>query len=280
MRDSEKFVFLRCSNTKYTLFEYIYSTLQLGISKMGLFDKFMGRSDNPIDNIKNQLAAAGIDPQHLRFTMSGTTLVIAGTVSSEKELKKLNSYIDAVSNLITVNNRARVEDDEYSEDDEYDEDSDEEYDEDEDYAEDEDSDEDTDEDSDEEYDYSHVDGACAQLVLEALGYELGRIDGIIGAKSRAAIKAFQRDYELDVTGELDEYTQAALGEAFYNDVEELSPLAIQLILEEAGYDVGGVDGVMGPKTKLALRNFQEDQELDPTGKLDEDTIYALKAALV
>lgn len=247
---------------------------------MGLFDKFMGRSDNPIDNIKNQLAAAGIDPQHLRFTMSGTTLVIAGTVSSEKELKKLNSYIDAVSNLITVNNRARVEDDEYSEDDEYDEENDEEYDEDEDYAEDEDSDEDTDEDTDEEYDYSHVDGACAQLVLEALGYELGRIDGIIGAKSRAAIKAFQRDYELDVTGELDEYTQTALGEAFYSDVEELSPLAIQLILEEAGYDVGGVDGIMGPKTKLALRNFQEDQELDPTGKLDEDTIYALKAALV
>lgn len=45
-----------------------------------------------------------------------------------------------------------------------------------------------------------------------------------------------------------------------DDVQEL-----QRRLNQAGYSVGGADGVMGPNTRQGLRNFQRDQGLIPDG---------------
>jgi peptidoglycan hydrolase-like protein with peptidoglycan-binding domain len=50
----------------------------------------------------------------------------------------------------------------------------------------------------------------AQRLLKDLGYEVGVVDGKAGARMRAAIKAFQRDRGLPVTGELDAGTSVAL----------------------------------------------------------------------
>ena len=46
---------------------------------------------------------------------------------------------------------------------------------------------------------------------------------------------------------------------------------IQGILQERGYDPGPLDGVMGKKTKAALRQFQRDQRLSATGEIDAST---------
>jgi peptidoglycan hydrolase-like protein with peptidoglycan-binding domain len=41
--------------------------------------------------------------------------------------------------------------------------------------------------------------------------------------------------------------------------------AIQLSLHEAGYDVGAVDGKIGQRTRSAIRAYQRDHDLTPTG---------------
>jgi ankyrin repeat protein len=50
----------------------------------------------------------------------------------------------------------------------------------------------------------------AQKKLKDLGYDPGRPDGILGKKTKAAIKHFQRDNGLPVTGKIDEQTKAKL----------------------------------------------------------------------
>src|SRR5207247_898697 len=46
-------------------------------------------------------------------------------------------------------------------------------------------------------------------------------------------------------------------------------------LKGKGLDVGSVDGVLGPKTEAAVRNFQQQQGIDVTGQLDAPTLAAL-----
>jgi len=47
-------------------------------------------------------------------------------------------------------------------------------------------------------------------------------------------------------------------------------------LNQLGYDVGAADGVMGNKTREALRTFQSDQNLPVTGRLNSATSQALQ----
>jgi len=51
---------------------------------------------------------------------------------------------------------------------------------------------------------------CAQLSLRDLGYDPKGIDGKVGNRTRRAIRAFQKDYNLSVTGKLDDPTIIAL----------------------------------------------------------------------
>lgn len=53
---------------------------------------------------------------------------------------------------------------------------------------------------------------------------------------------------------------------------------VQHRLAELGYDVGEADGLLGPKTRTALRSFQGDRGLSITGLPDGDTQRALLAA--
>ena len=49
----------------------------------------------------------------------------------------------------------------------------------------------------------------------------------------------------------------------------------QSALNARGYDAGAVDGRWGPNTQSALRRFQADRGLAPTGTLDDETRTAL-----
>ncbi|MGD8766056.1 MAG: peptidoglycan-binding domain-containing protein, partial [Desulfobacteraceae bacterium] len=42
-------------------------------------------------------------------------------------------------------------------------------------------------------------------------------------------------------------------------------------LKDLGYDPGRPDGILGKKTKAAIRHFQQDNGLPVTGKIDEQT---------
>ena len=51
--------------------------------------------------------------------------------------------------------------------------------------------------------------------------------------------------------------------------------AAQQALREKGLNPGSVDGRMGPKTQQAIRDYQASHGLEPTGRLDLNTLVSL-----
>jgi pentapeptide MXKDX repeat protein len=51
--------------------------------------------------------------------------------------------------------------------------------------------------------------------------------------------------------------------------------AAQQALKDKGADPGAIDGVMGPKTQAAVRDFQSKEGLKATGRLDPETMSKL-----
>ena len=49
-----------------------------------------------------------------------------------------------------------------------------------------------------------------QGILKERGYAPGPLDGVLGKKTRGALRRFQRDHRLSVTGEIDAATKSAL----------------------------------------------------------------------
>jgi hypothetical protein len=56
--------------------------------------------------------------------------------------------------------------------------------------------------------------------------------------------------------------------------------AMQQALTDRGFDPGPVDGVMGPRTTSALREYQKSENLTVTGQLDVDTAARLETTPV
>jgi peptidoglycan hydrolase-like protein with peptidoglycan-binding domain len=52
---------------------------------------------------------------------------------------------------------------------------------------------------------------------------------------------------------------------------------VQQALQTKGFDPGPIDGVIGPKTEDALRNFQDRYGIKTSAKVDNQTLYALGA---
>lgn len=59
------------------------------------------------------------------------------------------------------------------------------------------------------------------------------------------------------------------------DAEERPIMQVQVVLDRVGFGPGVIDGKMGMSTDNALRGFQEANDLEITGKLDEATKSAL-----
>ena len=53
-------------------------------------------------------------------------------------------------------------------------------------------------------------------------------------------------------------------------------IAVQVALDRAGFSPGEIDGRGGPKTRLALSEFQKSSSLQPTGVVNEETLAALQ----
>jgi peptidoglycan hydrolase-like protein with peptidoglycan-binding domain len=50
---------------------------------------------------------------------------------------------------------------------------------------------------------------------------------------------------------------------------------VQQALQKKGFDPGPVDGLFGPKTKEAVRNFQDRYGMNASGDIDNQTLFAL-----
>jgi peptidoglycan hydrolase-like protein with peptidoglycan-binding domain len=124
------------------------------------------------------------------------------------------------------------------------------------------------------------------------GYN-GRIDGIWGTDSEAALERFQQQHQLQVTGQLNEATAATLGlnpAALLATTQPAPPpppadhllpasvRAVQARLGTLGFYNGAVDGVWGPGTETAIASFQRARGLRPDGQLGPATVTAMGLA--
>jgi N-acetylmuramoyl-L-alanine amidase len=106
-------------------------------------------------------------------------------------------------------------------------------------------------------------------------------------KSPDEIRSFQQERGLHVTGELNEQTLRALEEARWKLGDrslylQKSPLmygddvaALQSRLTEMGFHSGRVDGIFGPMTESAVKEFQKSVGVVVDGKCGPATIIAL-----
>ena len=117
--------------------------------------------------------------------------------------------------------------------------------------------------------------------LNALGYNSGNVDGIFGAKTYAAVTAFQKANGLGVDGIVGKLTWGKLyGVSPAMPVETTAVVGrpmvsygsrgdavrrLQELLNALGYDCGSVDGIFGSKTKAAVLAFQKANGLGADG---------------
>ncbi len=124
-----------------------------------------------------------------------------------------------------------------------------------------------------------------QQSLTDAGYYTGKVDGIYGPKTVAAVQALQKANGLPQTGTLDKATEKALqselaakGGAAAQE-ETASTAAVQQTLKLAGYWDGPVDGVWTDALTVALENLQKDLGVAVTGTVDAATIAAVEKAI-
>jgi peptidoglycan hydrolase-like protein with peptidoglycan-binding domain len=184
----------------------------------------------------------------------------------------------------------------------------------------------------------------AQRMLRTGGYYKGRVDGIAGPETHAAIRRFQRANGLTVTGRLTPGTMSKLGvkhssgaasrsQSFNEntgpsgsitmpsqpqqsqnsmpstqpdsnvqatqpdssqqdnmasredtssnaaveqpDISPSTVRSVQTNLQQQGLYSGEVNGVLDPQTREAIRKFQRTQNLNDTGRLDQQTLSRL-----
>ncbi|MEK6564766.1 MAG: peptidoglycan-binding protein [Candidatus Omnitrophota bacterium] len=65
----------------------------------------------------------------------------------------------------------------------------------------------------------------------------------------------------------------------YKPTPNSSIKQIQIALQNAGYDPGAIDGLMGSRSRKAIRDFQKDNGLEITGKIDKATWEKLRIYL-
>ena len=117
-----------------------------------------------------------------------------------------------------------------------------------------------------------------QEKLNAKGFHSGNVDGIFGAKTYAAVTAFQKANSLGVDGIVGKLTWAKLYDATPVNVMPVTtqPMLrtgsrgdavrkLQELLNAKGYTCGSVDGIFGSKTYAAVLAFQKANGLAADG---------------
>jgi len=117
-----------------------------------------------------------------------------------------------------------------------------------------------------------------QTDLVAAGYDPGPIDGVYGPSTVAAVEQLQTDAGLPVTGLVDERTARALQEMVGQE-EARTTVILQTILSLTGFWEEPIDGVWTDALTEALKAFQTELGVEPTGEVDAATIAAFQQAL-
>lgn len=124
-----------------------------------------------------------------------------------------------------------------------------------------------------------------QEELLAHGYHVGPIDGLIGKRTKGAIRQYQRDAGLPVNGvatkELLDHLKFAIPKVYARGtIVDPDPLVrdIQTALHDRGYYPGALDGRFGPLTSAAIAAFQGDAGLAIDGQATGGFLEAVRNA--
>ncbi|HRP77055.1 MAG TPA: peptidoglycan-binding protein [Rhodocyclaceae bacterium] len=123
--------------------------------------------------------------------------------------------------------------------------------------------------------------ARIQAELRVRGYPIPLISGRMDAPTRQAIREYQQGQGVPVTGEpsqalLEELRIASAEPAPAVGLSREQRAAAQRALNARGFDAGPPDGVLGPRSRLAIRNFQAANNVSATGELDALTMQRLE----
>ncbi len=130
-----------------------------------------------------------------------------------------------------------------------------------------------------------------QRELTDRGYDPGAADGNIGLLTQAAIMAYEHDQGLVLTGEPSERLLRRIilgvsteddgarpGKARDGEAAERLIKGVQKALASLKYAPGQTDGQLGDETMRAIREFEMDQGLVPTGRVSGRLIVRLARA--
>ena len=102
-----------------------------------------------------------------------------------------------------------------------------------------------------------------QEALKALGHDPGPVDGVFGAQTENAVRAFQQARGITVDGVVGRVTWINIDEADQSEPvlrvgsSGLPVRRLQSRMSAVGFDTGGVDGRFSPKTETAVRQLQQ-----------------------
>lgn len=120
---------------------------------------------------------------------------------------------------------------------------------------------------------------AVQTKLKELEYYTGNLSGRYREGTRAAVKKFQKEFDLDVTGVADARTQALLKATEYRPLQYGSSgeqvKKLQTRLTELGYYKGKISGNYLEGSRYGIKLFQEKVGLPVTGIADPDTQEAI-----
>lgn len=132
---------------------------------------------------------------------------------------------------------------------------------------------------------AYVIGIQEELIVH--GYTPGPVDGKPGRRTAAAIRAYQRDAGLAVTGvptrELLDHLKFVLPKVNARTTAAAAPTSalvtdVQRQLQQRGYYTAAIDGRAGPATRHAVRDFQAAAGLPVTGVVDSRLLAEIKLA--
>ena len=126
-----------------------------------------------------------------------------------------------------------------------------------------------------------------QTLLNGLGYDAGPADGLFGSGTRRAVRAFQAAENLPADG----FPTATL----LNEVRARSGVAVeaareprglgrsgvrelQRLLNRRGHSIGTPDGVIGTRTREAIRDFERARGLPVRGRATDVVLEAARDA--
>ena len=124
--------------------------------------------------------------------------------------------------------------------------------------------------------------AAVQRGLNDLGYSAGPVDGLMGGKTRSAIRAYQIDKGLPVSGEpsrrLNEHLQETLLAGFTpaTGADSASIVEVQTRLRDRGYNVASINGRLDSSTTAAIRTFQSNAGLPVNGMVTAGLLDQLR----